>query len=263
MKQSNDVFNNRQALRNSTALVFADHRWPLKIGIGGLLMLTLLGFVLPQGFIIEHLDNSRRGYRTPLPFWRLWGDKAIMGLLAFIFDAVYFGAPLVVAGLLTLCAAPLATLRQGQSVNWVLLIFGVVAAGLWLVSFCLSLSPLAKVSFSREGDLEQGFGRRVFQRALDPLNRRLYFNIRLATVPLYLPAALVAVGWGFAIRQSGTSMWLILLLSWLLCCTLFWAWLIVAQMYLDIAQLAEERQIDAMLEARRVAFQQEREQKGA
>ena len=64
------TFNAWQSLKLALRAVFADRLWWLKIAIGGGWMVTLLGIIMPQGFLIEYLDNIKRGYRTPLPMWR-------------------------------------------------------------------------------------------------------------------------------------------------------------------------------------------------
>jgi len=244
-------FNAWQALRESLRAVFADRRWPLKIGIGGALMLTLVGIIFPQGFLIEHLENSRRGFRTPLPLWHQWMDKAVMGLLAVVFDFVYFVLPIIVTLVLLFCAIfPLlfnAESSSGLSVVVMVVVLGVVLG----LSFLLSLSPLAKVNFSKEGEIEQNIGGRLLRRALDPLNRSLYRQARLATLPLYVPALLLGGGLFELINRLATPIWLLLLLAWLLASALFWAWAVVSQVYLAAAQIAEDREIDQRLASRR------------
>jgi hypothetical protein len=243
-------FNAWQALIQGLGAVFADRRWPLKVGIGGALMLTIVGIIFPQGFLIEHLENSRRGFRTPLPLWHQWMDKAVMGLLAVVFDFVYFLLPIIVTLVLLFCAIfPLLFDADSSGRSAVVM---VVALALVLgLSFSLSFSPLAKVGFSKEGEIDQNIGGRLVRRALDPLNRGLYRQARLATLPLYLPALLLGGGLFELISRPGSSVWLVLLVAWLSACTLFWAWLVVNQVYLGAVQIAEDRDIDRRLAARR------------
>lgn len=244
-------FNAWRALREGLRTVFADRSWPLKIGAGGALMLTLIGLIFPQGFLIEHLENSRRGFRTPMPLWHQWLDKAVMGLLAVVFDFVYFLLPIIVTLVLLFCAIfPL--LFNADSSSRLSVVVMVVVLGLVLgLSFLLSLSPLAKVSFSKDGEIEQNIGGRLVRRALDPLNRGLYAQARLATLPLYLPALLLGGGLFELINRLSTPIWLVLLVAWLTACALFWAWAVVGQVYLAAAQIAEDREIDQRLAARR------------
>lgn len=250
-----DEFNGRAALADGVRTVFADRAWPLKVGVGGLLLLTLIGVILPQGFLVEHLDNSRRGFRTPMPMWRQWGDKAVMGLLTTVIDFVYFALPFIVGSLLLFCVGMGVIFNQREGGTWAFLALPLAAGACTLVSFALSLSPLAKASFSKDGDVEHSLGGRALRRATDPLTRRLYFQARLASLPAYIPAAASGTLFAYLAAQSGGSVVILIGAGWLLGCSLFWAWLVVGQVYLPATELAEDRIIDARLAARRAALQ--------
>ena len=246
-----------RTLREGVATVFADRRWPIKVAVGGGLMLTILGVIFPQGLVIEHLENSRRGFRSPLPAWRQWGDKAVMGLLAVVFDFVYFIFPLLCTALLLFCA--ILPLVSGENASSGLVSVVIIAAlgCMLLLSFSLSLSPLAKVNFSKDGDIESNVGFRLIRRACSPLNRDLYWRARAVTLPLYIPALISGSAFAYYVQRLNSPMWLIVLLAWLMLSTIFWAWLVVAQVYLAATDIADEREIDQRLAERRKALSNE------
>lgn len=247
-------FNAGVALREGLRAVLADRSWPLKIGAGGALMLTLVGIIFPQGFLIEHLENSRRGFRTPMPLWHQWLDKAVMGLLAVVFDFVYFVLPIFVTVVLLFCAIFPLLFNENSSSSLSVIVMVVVLGLVLGLSFALSLSPLSKVSFSKDGEIEQNIGARLVRRALDPLNRSLYIQARLVTLPLYIPALLLGGGLFELINRPASPIWLVLLVAWLMTSALFWAWAVVGQVYLAAVQVAEDREIDQRLASRRQAL---------
>ncbi len=253
-----DGFAAWATLRESLQTVLADRRWPLKVALGGLFMLTGLGIILPQGFMIEHLDNSRRGFRTPMPIWRQFGDKSIMGLLALVFDFAYFVLPLLAATMLLFCAVfPLVLNSSATSSLGVWLVTSLMVC-IWGAAFSLSLSPLAKVHFAKDGDMQAFLSLRGIRHVWGALNRRIYLQARIVTLPLYLPALSFGLGLNVQLRATPVSALWLLVWAWGLACSLFWAWLVVSQVYLRVAQVAEDREIDARLAARRAALNEER-----
>ena len=68
-------------------------------------MLTLVGYPWAAGLVVESLDNTRKGFPTPLPPWRDWFNRYIIGLFAALIDFIYFLLPLLAAGLLLFCIA--------------------------------------------------------------------------------------------------------------------------------------------------------------
>ncbi len=250
-------FNAYQALRQALTTVFSDRQWPLKIAIGGGFMLTIIGIVLPQGFLIEHLDNSRRGYRSPLPGWRQWSDKAVMGMLATMFDFVYFLLPIIAAMMALFCAIIPILFSDSMASVWATRLIMAVLGGIILLSFSLSFSPLAKIYFAKDGDVEQNVGRKMLTRARNPLTRHLYRQARVASLPAYGPAGISAAGLFMLIQRSTSNVWLTLGVAWLTASLFFMAWLITGQIYLAAVEVADDLEIDARLAARRAAINNE------
>ena len=86
------------SLRAAIANIHNDRLWWRKILIGGALMLTIVGYPLAEGLVVENLDNARKGFPTPLPPWREWFTRYITGLFALLIDFVFFFLPILVAG---------------------------------------------------------------------------------------------------------------------------------------------------------------------
>jgi hypothetical protein len=250
-------FNAYQTLRQAITTIFSDRRWPIKIAVGGAFMLTIIGMVLPQGFLIEHLDNSRRGFRTPMPAWRQWSDKAVMGMLAVMFDFVYFLLPIIAAMMALFCAIIPLLFRESASSVWTTRLIVAVLITIIMLSFSFSFSPVAKIYFAKDGDVEQNVGPKMLSRVRNPLTRGLYRRARLASLPVYLPAQIRAAGLFLLFQQSASNVWLTLGVAWLTASLFFLAWLITGQIYLAAVEIAEDIEIDARLAARRATISNE------
>ena len=81
-------------LRTALQTIHRDPEWWRKILIGGALMLTLVGYPWGAGLVVESLDFTRKGFPTPLPPWRAWGDRYVIGLFALPFAPETKGHPL-------------------------------------------------------------------------------------------------------------------------------------------------------------------------
>ena len=69
-------------LRSALATIHRDPHWWRKMLIGGALMATVVGYPWVAGLEIESLENTRKGFPTPLPRWREWVTRYIAGLFA-------------------------------------------------------------------------------------------------------------------------------------------------------------------------------------
>jgi len=67
--------------------------------------MSIVGAPFAGGWIIEYIDNSRKGYATPLPPWFDWSTRWIMGMFAWIIDFLFYVMPLMIAGVLFFCVA--------------------------------------------------------------------------------------------------------------------------------------------------------------
>ncbi|MCU0493001.1 MAG: DUF4013 domain-containing protein [Chloroflexaceae bacterium] len=221
----------RSALRN----IHRDRDWWKKIGIGGALMLTIIGYPFAAGLVLESLDNSRKGYPTPLPPWFDWGTRYLLGIFALLLDFLFFALPLLVLGLLFLCASVatvVASLQDEALLRVVGMAFGLTAGGLLLAMWLGSVGPVARLMYVSEGRIEDALSGAVLRQALSARGLRRYWPARLASLVGYLPfAALVALLALLANMVFPGQGFVLLLLLWLALCALLYAHLLAVQLY--------------------------------
>lgn len=236
------------ALREAASTVHRDRQWWLKCLGYGAAALSGLGLPLAAGFVMESLDNSRRGFATPLP---PWGDPSLRwltGLFALLIDFAFFLLPLLVLGLITICASVAATLSVAQrdegTLGTILGVAVVGAGGLALAMFLASIAPAGRLIFAREGRVEQALSAITPRWALGAPQRSLLLRARLASLPAYLPAALLAAGIFAATRVSFTGQLLVIALGlWLWLAALVYAHLVVVQLYVAAEREIQRRQL--------------------
>jgi hypothetical protein len=221
----------RAALRN----IHRDPAWWRKILIGGALAMTGLGLPWPAGMVVESMENIRRGFPTPLPLWREWGNRYIIGFGALLIDFVFYLIPPMLAGLVSFCVL----LAFTVGVSWQSTAYEPFLWAIWLVlalyelaMFALGVSPVGRLIFIRDGAIEEALSRATLRQALHPIAVAEFRAARLRSLPAYLPFALLAVAALLAFRSAlpGASV-LGLLLLWLAASALLYAHLVVAQLY--------------------------------
>jgi hypothetical protein len=212
-------------LRNALANIHRDPFWWRKILIGGALMLTVFGYPLAAGLVAESLDNTRKGFPTPLPPWREWFSRYLIGLFAVLIDILFFGMPIFGTGLVFLCVGTLLLTSTTLAAAWLPAV-GLAAIGLYeLAAFLASVSPVGRLIYVESGRPEEALGMRTARAALRPGARGIYARARLRSLPAYLPFMLLAlatwlVGWPLRIIPL-----------WLALSALLYAHLAIAQLY--------------------------------
>jgi hypothetical protein len=205
-------------------------------------MTTLLGYPLAAGLVIASLENSRKGFPTPLPPWHDWSTRYLLGIFALLIDFFYIGFPLLVGALLSLCLGT-AALITGASLLPLLLAGTPLALTLLLVAglFLGSAAPVARLVYAQQGTPEAALGSEPLRLVLRSPLRRVFWRARLASLPAYLPVLVLALLWVGLARQPVTSLAGVgmLLLAWLTWSALLYAHLVVVQLY-----VAAERQGD-------------------
>ena len=193
-------------------------------------MLTVVGYPWPAGLVIESLDNTRKGFPTPLPPWRDWFNRYIIGLFAALIDFIYFVLPLLAAGLLLFCVAVFFII--GSNTTLTLAPFVALAVIYELTMFAIGVAPVGRLIYVEEGLAEDALSARPLRAALRPGARGAYASARLRSLPAYVPALLLAIAiWG-AIQSGFPGAWAIaLLLLWLAASAILYAHLVVAQLY--------------------------------
>jgi hypothetical protein len=223
-------------LRVALATIHRDPQWWKTMLIGGALTLTLVGYPLVAGLVMESMDNSRRGYPTPLPPWQGdWGTRYLVGLFALLIDFLFFGMPLMLAAFASICLGIAVTVGSANNSTLLALASGMPAGLvtlLWLALFLGSVSPVARLLYSQEGRIEEALSGKPLRLAATPRHRGPFWRARLASLPAYLPAAVLGgvllwlAQWPFA-----GCVPLLLLLTWLAASALLYAHLVVVQLY--------------------------------
>jgi hypothetical protein len=217
-------------LRAALANIHNDRLWWRKVLIGGALMLTVVGYPWAAGLVIESLDNARKGFPTPLPPWREWFNRYIIGLFAALIDFIFFVLPLLAIGLLLFCVAVI-FLVSGGATGW-LAPFVILALLYELTMFAIGVAPVGRLIYVEEGIAEDALSVRPLRTALRRDARAAYVRARLSSLPAYAPALLLMVAVWIAARSELPGAWaVVLLLLWLVASALFYAHLVVVQLY--------------------------------
>jgi uncharacterized protein DUF4013 len=218
------------SLRAAIANIHNDRLWWRKMLIGGALMLTIVGYPLAEGLVVENLDNARKGFPTPLPPWREWFTRYITGLFALLIDFVFFFLPILVAGLVLFCVAVVFLVGGGES-RWLALV-GVAALVYEAAMFAIGVAPVGRLIYVEDGYAEDALSARPLREALRPGARRIYARARIQSLPAYLPALLLAVLVWLVANSGLPGAWIpALLLLWLAASALLYAHLVVVQIY--------------------------------
>jgi len=213
-------------LRTALANIHRDPHWWRKALIGGLLTATLIGYPWVAGYEMESLENTRKGFATPLPRWSDWANRYVIGLLAVLIDILFFVLPVFAFGLLFLCGGGILAIA---GVGWASLL---APAGLAVVlvyelaTFALGVAPIGRLIYAEDGRIEDALSRRPLREARRPGARALYRRARLQSLPAYLPALLL-------IGTSWLAAWPFAVLPlWLALSALCYAHLVVLPLYI-------------------------------
>jgi hypothetical protein len=215
----------------STALrtIHADRAWWIKVLTGGAISLTFVGLPVVEGYQLESIENTQRGYPTPLPRWSDPGGKAIVGLFALILDFFFFIFPLLIAGVVLFCGTLAVGLNNGGRASTVVATaITAVAVGYLVVVWALGASPIAKQRYVKHGSLEQTMSGAFLRELASKDARRAYRRARWLSLPFYLVAcgtlALSAVVAGWTMLGG-------VLLAWLGASVLLYARLVTIQLF--------------------------------
>lgn len=225
-------------LRTVLANIHADPGWWKQVLLGGALSLSIIGAPWSAGLVMESMDNTRKGYPTPLPPNIDWGTRYIIGFFAIIIDFVFFLLPILAVGVLFVCGATVFVFG-GSSLSPNALFLGVGGVlGLYqLTLFALGVAPVGRLIYAREGRAEDALGSHTVRETLRPGARGAYAHARIQSLPAYLPAALLALAAWFSSSAvfPGAGL-LTLVLLWLTFSAWLYAHLVVAQLYASISR---------------------------
>ncbi|ABU56478.1 DUF4013 domain-containing protein [Roseiflexus castenholzii] len=237
-------------LRTAIRTVHSDPLWWRKILIGGALFMSVVGAPFAGGWIIEYIDNSRKGYPAPLPPWFDWSTRWLMGMFAWIIDFLFYVMPFMVAGVVAFCVAFSAVLSNSPAfANQALTIVGVVALMYVIFMFMSSVSMVGRLIYVQDASPEHAMSMRSLREALRPGARGVYFRARLVSLPAYLPAiALGGVTFLVANLTIPGVLVIVLVLIWLTLIALLYAHLLVAQIYVAAERELERRGLSRVSE---------------
>ena len=212
-------------LRSALSTIHRDPHWWLTVLIGGALMATVVGSPWVAGLEIQSLENTRKGFATPLPRWHDWANRYVVGLLAALIDIMFFVLPVFGFGLLFVCGGGILAISGVGGIDW-LVPAGLVALLMYpLAVFALGIAPIGRLIYAESGSIEDALSARPLREAHRPAARAIYRRARIQSLPAYLPALLL-----FA--ASWLAAWpLALPLIWLGLSALCYAHLVVVQLY--------------------------------
>ena len=229
-------------------LIHADRDWWWKVLFGGAFWLTIIGWPVVEGHQLESIENTQRGFPTPLPRWNALGDKAVVGIFALVIDFFYFVFPLLVGGMLLFCGTLAVTLTGSGEAARVVALLAVGAMGLYIAgAWLLSASPVAKQRYVADGELAVVLGGELVRELLRQPARGIYLRARLLSLPPYVLALglLVASFW-----ISGRSVAGGLLIGWLALSALVYARLVTIQLYFAAGRAIQSRRFEMLQMAR-------------
>lgn len=229
-------------LNDAWRTIHADREWWRKILVGGALWLTVIGWPIVEGHQLESIENSQRGFATPLPRWHTLGDKAIVGIFALVIDFFYFVFPLLVGGFVLFCGTLAASLTGSGGAARLVVLVVVAAMALYLVGVWLAgASPIAKQYYVGEGDLQRSLSGTFVTENLRSPARAIYLRARLHSVPPYVLAGMLLA---LSLWLFGRTIMGGLVAGWIGLSALLYARLIAIQLYLSATRAVEAARFD-------------------
>jgi len=235
------------SLRAAVATVHRDPRWWAFCLGYGLAASTLVGLPLAAGFVMESLDNSRRGYPTPLPPWSDPTTRYLTGFFALLIDFAFFVLPLMLGGLVMICtslALVLGPSSDNALINGALLGLGALSGAVLLAMFIAGVSPVGRLRFARDGRIEEAISGDTWRWATGERSRGPFLRARLVSLPAYLPAlGLAAATAGLARLTFVGQLAAIAAGVWLTMAALVYAHLVVVQLYVAAEKDVQRREL--------------------
>ncbi|MEI7770404.1 MAG: DUF4013 domain-containing protein [Chloroflexales bacterium] len=223
------------SLRAALSAIARDRSWPLKALLYGALALSLIGLPLAVGFVLDSIDNSRKGYAYPLPPWTDWTIRGLSGILAMLIDFIFFVLPIIAGGMLMICTSVgmlVAGAGGPAATSQALALLATLCAAVLLGVFLCGAAPLGRLLFAEDGRIEDALSMRPLRLATSRGSGPIFLRARLLSLPAYLPAALIAACVYATSRVSFPGQAIALLCAaWLMCSALILAHLVVGQLY--------------------------------
>jgi hypothetical protein len=184
------------------------------------------------------MENTRKGFASPLPPFIDWSTRWLMGLFASLIDFLFYIMPLMVAALLFFCGGLTLLMRSSATGQEVLVwSFVVGLGGWWLVMFLSGVSAVGRLVYLDDSGPERALTGFPLREAFRAGARGYYLRARIASLPVYIvPVALAMLfptllnvgGW---IGQVGA-----LVLAWLCLSSLVYANIVTMLVYHQVDQ---------------------------
>lgn len=229
-------------LRTAVQTVLADREWWRKALVGGLLWLSLVGWPIVEGYQLESIENSQRGFPTPLPRWYAFADKMVVGIFALLIDFFFFVFPVLLGGMVLFCGVLTIGLSGNQLAARASLLAGPLLIGLYVfVAWLSGASAVARQRYVLGGDLQQALSAGLIRELFRAPARGPYLRARLESLPPYLLASMLLI-LGVLLMQTAWLGGLIVL--WLGVSSVLVARLITIQLYLAATRQVERIRFD-------------------
>jgi hypothetical protein len=228
--------------------MFKQRRWLPLLLIGGYLPLTLIGWPVASGYLVETMQLALLGQLRRLPPWGRWGDRLVIGLILLVFDSIYVVVlPLLLIGGLTLCTSGficgltsvLSSIQGGgwpAGVLWITWALG----GLYLAAyFVLGIGPITRLIWLADARTESALTLRWVLDVARQFFRDFWPARRVSTLAYLVVLAVGAAGLGLVLWLGGVAPllgWIAAVLAVALWAPAwFWARLATAKAYGDAA----------------------------
>lgn len=225
-------------LRESLQVIHADKHWWRAVAVAGLYGMTLFGYPISAGFIIAHLENTRKGYATPLPPLIDWTTRWLMGLFAVLIDFIFYVLPIMVTTLLFFCGGlTLVMQRADESQVGILWLFGLGLGLWWLIMFLSGVSAIGRLVYVDDSGAERCLSGYPLREAFRRHAWKYYAKARIYSLPLYLIPVICISCMPGVLDIGGSVAWIGgTILTWLFFSGLFYAQLVTMQIYHRVDQ---------------------------
>jgi hypothetical protein len=228
--------------------MFKQRGWLPLLLIGGYLPLTVIGWPVASGYLVETLQLAQEGHLRRLPPWGRWGDQMVIGLIILVIDSIYVMVlPLLLVGGLTLCVSGFIcgltnVLSSGQGGGWpagVLWLTWALGGLILAAYFVLSIGPTVRLIWLVDSRAESALTLRWVLDVARQYFRDFWPARRVSALAYLLVLAVGAAGAGLVLWLRGVTPllgWMAALLAVALWApTWFWARLVAARAYGDAA----------------------------
>lgn len=149
----------------SISFVFEDEQWLQKVLIGGLVVLggilfswtvigAFLAFGLIYGYMLETIQNVRRGVARPLPEWDEWGEKTVKGVKLLLLQFIW-ALPIIIVAIPSAILGGIFDNTDAQGIAaFISVCFGCLSALYGI--FVLLVTPAITIRFAETEEFSAG-----------------------------------------------------------------------------------------------------------